>query len=176
MSKTHFLYCKNMYQVAGLISVFRSEQKRTRNRIHYSYASTKHWHNWMYYLTCRILNNRKDNIALCLMLNVSYYFEVFWPSITIFVILFSCKHLVSYCNTYEHLPKITPIDRRMMKGLLLPKLDLHRSDKDPMIGVRKNPIKGDKHHISVMCLWSTPGKVIEISVFVHHNCYIIWVK
>ena len=51
-----------------------------------------------------------------------------------------------------NLPRTTPIERRMIKGLLLPKLDLHRSERDPMIGVRKNPINGDKHHMRVMCL------------------------
>jgi hypothetical protein len=50
------------------------------------------------------------------------------------------------------LPNTTPIERRIMKGRLLPKLDLHRSERDPMMGVRKNPINGDKHQISVMCL------------------------
>ena len=51
-----------------------------------------------------------------------------------------------------------------MKGLLLPKLDLHRSERDPMIGVRKNPINGDKHQIRVMCSWSTPEKKLHITI------------
>ena len=63
--------------------------------------------------------------------------------------------LICYCVTIlpnTDLPNTTPIERRIMKGLLLPKLDLHRSERDPMIGVRKNPINGDKHQIRVMCL------------------------
>ena len=48
-------------------------------------------------------------------------------------------------------PRTTPIERSTMKGLLRPKLDLHLSDNDPKIGVRKKPMSGDKHQISVMC-------------------------
>ena len=48
-------------------------------------------------------------------------------------------------------PRTTPIERSTMKGLLRPKLDLHLSDNDPKIGVRKKPMSGDKHQIRVMC-------------------------
>ena len=48
-------------------------------------------------------------------------------------------------------PRTTPIERSTMKGLLRPKLDLHLSDNDPKIGVRKKHMSGDKHQISVMC-------------------------
>ena len=48
------------------------------------------------------------------------------------------------------------MERRIMKGLRLPKLDRHRSDKEPKIGVRKNPMRGERHQIKVMCSWRTP--------------------
>ena len=95
-------------------------------------------------------------------------------------ILFCWQHFVSYNNESKYLPKITPIDRRIMKGLLLPKLDLHRSERDPMIGVRKNPINGDKHQISVMCSWSTPkmkyntSKLINFSMFLIYRIWLVW--
>ena len=50
------------------------------------------------------------------------------------------------------------MDRRMMKGLLLPKGDLHLSERLPKMGVRKNPTNGDKHQMSVMFDWDTPTK------------------
>ena len=42
------------------------------------------------------------------------------------------------------------MDSRIMKGLLLPSVDLHLSDKLPKMGVRKNPTRGDRHQIRVM--------------------------
>ena len=51
---------------------------------------------------------------------------------------------------------MTPMERRMMKGLLLPRLEPHRSESDPMTGVRKKPIKGERHQIIVMCSCRTP--------------------
>ena len=67
------------------------------------------------------------------------------------------KYLQQYLSvslTYMSLifsPRTTPIERSTMKGLLRPKLDLHLSDSDPKIGVRKKPMSGDKHQIRVMC-------------------------
>ena len=61
------------------------------------------------------------------------------------------------------LPSTTPILSRMMKGLLLPRADLHLSDKLPRIGVRKKPTRGDRHQIRVMCVCDTPS--IEIYRF-----------
>ena len=52
------------------------------------------------------------------------------------------------------------MDRRMMKGLLRPSGDLHLSDKEPRMGVRKNPTSGDKHQIRVMWDWDTPEMMI----------------
>ncbi len=49
------------------------------------------------------------------------------------------------------LPNTTPMDSRIMNGLRRPRLEWQRSDKDPKIGVRKNPIRGDRHQINVMC-------------------------
>ena len=43
-----------------------------------------------------------------------------------------------------------------MKGRLLPRADLHLSERLPRIGVRKNPTRGDKHQIRVMWLCETP--------------------
>ena len=51
---------------------------------------------------------------------------------------------------------ITPMERKIIKGLLLPKFERHRSERDPIIGVRKKPMSGDKHQIKVMCSWRTP--------------------
>ena len=45
-----------------------------------------------------------------------------------------------------------------MKGLLLPKGDLHLSERLPKMGVRKKPTSGDRHHISVICDWETPER------------------
>ncbi len=45
----------------------------------------------------------------------------------------------------------TPMDSRSMKGRLRPRLEWHRSERDPKIGVRKKPMSGDKHHMSVIC-------------------------
>ena len=56
----------------------------------------------------------------------------------------------------KYLPMITPIERKIIKGLLLPKFERHRSERDPIIGVRKKPMSGDKHQIKVMCSWRTP--------------------
>ncbi len=38
-----------------------------------------------------------------------------------------------------------------MKGRLRPRLEPQRSDKEPMMGVRKKPTRGDRHHMRVMC-------------------------
>ena len=54
-------------------------------------------------------------------------------------------------NNYSHLPMTTPMERKIINGLRLPRFDRHRSERDPKIGVRKNPISGDKHQIRVMC-------------------------
>lgn len=54
------------------------------------------------------------------------------------------------------LPIKTPIDSRIINGLLLPIFNLHRSLMDPKIGVRKNPIRGDKAQTKVICWCSTP--------------------
>ena len=54
------------------------------------------------------------------------------------------------------LPRTTPIDSRMMKGLLLPSGDLHLSDRLPRMGVRKNPTSGERHQMRVMCDCDTP--------------------
>lgn len=43
-----------------------------------------------------------------------------------------------------------------MKGLRLPKVDLHRSLNDPRTGVKKNPTRGDKAQTKVICWCSTP--------------------
>ena len=66
------------------------------------------------------------------------------------------NHLFFGIENINILPNTTPIERRIMNGRLLPKLDLQRSERDPIIGVRKNPIKGDKHQIRVICSCSTP--------------------
>ena len=66
-------------------------------------------------------------------------------------------------------PRTTPIERSTMKGLLRPKLDLHLSDNDPKIGVRKKPMSGDKHQISVMCSWRTPETKEIISSHLNMN-------
>ena len=98
----------------------------------------------------------------------------------LFVLYYFCwQHFISNDDISEHLPNTTPMDRSIMNGLLLPKLDLHRSERDPMIGVRKNPIKGDKHQMRVICLWSTP--IIETVICIIRNyvwyiCYIVGVK
>ena len=60
--------------------------------------------------------------------------------------------------SWHNAPKITPTERAMMKGLRLPRFELHLSDMDPMIGARKNPINGDKHQIMVMCSCRTPER------------------
>ena len=57
----------------------------------------------------------------------------------------------------ENSPRTTPTDRRMMNGLRRPRVDRHRSDTDPRIGVQKNPTSGDRHQIRVMCLCRTPA-------------------
>ena len=66
-------------------------------------------------------------------------------------------------------PRTTPIERSTMKGLLRPKLDLHLSDNDPKIGVRKKPMSGDKHQIRVMCSWRTPETKEIISSHLNMN-------
>lgn len=43
-----------------------------------------------------------------------------------------------------------------MKGRLLPRFRGQRSLRDPNMGVRKNPISGDRAQTRVMCLCSTP--------------------
>jgi hypothetical protein len=51
---------------------------------------------------------------------------------------------------------MTPTESMMMNGLLLPNLEPHLSDSDPMIGVKKNPTSGDKHQMRLMCSCPTP--------------------
>ena len=51
---------------------------------------------------------------------------------------------------------MTPMESMMMKGLLRPRLDPHLSESEPMTGVRKNPISGERHQIIVMWSWRTP--------------------
>lgn len=54
------------------------------------------------------------------------------------------------------LPSNTPKDITKMKGRRRPKLKWQRSLREPNMGVRKNPIRGDRAQTSVMCLCSTP--------------------
>ena len=62
----------------------------------------------------------------------------------------------NYAGLNKLLPRMTPTDKRMMNGRLLPSVDLQRSETDPRIGVQKNPTNGERHQIRVMCLWRTP--------------------
>ena len=58
------------------------------------------------------------------------------------------------------------MERRIMKGLLLPREDLHLSERLPRMGVRKNPTRGDRHQIRVMWDCDTPdSKVIKAIKF-----------
>ena len=68
-------------------------------------------------------------------------------------------------------PRTTPTERRMMKGLLLPRFDLHLSEMEPRIGVQKKPTNGDKHQIRVMCLWRTP-RPQKYEKLMHVLCYV----
>lgn len=43
-----------------------------------------------------------------------------------------------------------------MKGRRRPIFNLHRSDKEPKMGHKKNPTSGDRAHTKVMCWCSTP--------------------
>ena len=43
------------------------------------------------------------------------------------------------------------MESMMMNGRRLPRLDLHLSLSDPMMGVRKKPTSGLRHQIIVMC-------------------------
>lgn len=63
-----------------------------------------------------------------------------------------------------HLPSTTPMERRMMKGLLLPRLEPHLSEREPMTGVRKNPMSGDRHQIIVVREWSIPAKWTSLAL------------
>jgi len=56
-----------------------------------------------------------------------------------------------------------PMDNRMMKGRLRPSRDLHRSLNEPSSGVRKKPIMGLRHQMSVMfrCWMPMPRSVGE---------------
>lgn len=49
------------------------------------------------------------------------------------------------------LPITTPIDKRMIKGRRLPKVNLQRSLKEPNIGVKKKPTKGESAQTRVIC-------------------------
>ena len=177
-----FFFCKKEY-VSGGRTYFRFSfrtQKRTRNGNHNCYTSTKN-----------------IDIIECIIWHVGYWimerttYIVFWCFIYVvsfrcfdlqllFVLYYFCwQHFIPNDDISEHLPNTTPMDRSIMNGLLLPKLDLHRSERDPMIGVRKNPIKGDKHQMRVICLWSTP--IIETVIciicnYVWYICYIVGVK
>ena len=62
-------------------------------------------------------------------------------------------------------PSMTPTERMMMKGLLRPRLEPQRSDSEPMTGVRKKPISGERHQIIVMCSWRTPASNGKSSQF-----------
>lgn len=69
---------------------------------------------------------------------------------------FNRKRIYSIYYTDCFLPSKTPIDIIKMKGRRLPKLKWHLSLREPSIGVRKNPISGDKAHTRVICLCLTP--------------------
>lgn len=58
------------------------------------------------------------------------------------------------------------MDRSIMKGLRRPRFERHLSDRDPRMGVQKNPTKGDRHQIRVMCLCKTPK--------ISNNHFILW--
>ena len=58
--------------------------------------------------------------------------------------------LITYNTPTILLPRTMPMERSMTKGRRRPNLDRHRSLNDPSKGVRKNPIKGLRHQISVM--------------------------
>jgi len=46
---------------------------------------------------------------------------------------------------------MTPTDNRRINGRRRPIFSLHRSDKDPRIGHRKKPTKGDNAQTNVIC-------------------------
>lgn len=69
------------------------------------------------------------------------------PIIEIYLKPFECKF-------YFHvlvLPIKMPIENNIINGLRRPKLRRHRSLKEPMIGVKKNPTNGDSAQTRVMC-------------------------
>lgn len=51
-----------------------------------------------------------------------------------------------------YIPSNTPIDNKIIKGLLRPNFNLQRSLSEPKIGVTKKPISGDNAQTNVMCL------------------------
>lgn len=68
--------------------------------------------------------------------------------------LAACAKLQTTVN--EDIPKNTPIDNSIMNGRRRPRFKRHRSLTEPSMGVRKNPISGDRAHTSVMFWCLTP--------------------